>query len=82
MLVFDFTGAVCLELARRLGLHYVSHAANSLKKAQELSPVPLPIVSALRAQAEASLGSRSKWKRHLRFEWFSWPEGYYLLFLL
>lgn len=82
MLVFDLTGAVCLELARRLGSHYVSHAVNSLKKAQEFSPVPLPLVSAIRAQAEASLGSNSKWKRHLRFEWFSWPAGDYLLFLL
>ncbi|XP_020253519.1 LOW QUALITY PROTEIN: tetratricopeptide repeat protein SKI3-like [Asparagus officinalis] len=67
-------GAICMELARqRAGSEFLQHAVTSLKKAQETSPFPLPIVSALLAQAEASLGARAKWEKNLRFEWFSWP---------
>lgn len=67
-------GAICMELARqRAGSEFLSCAVVSLKKAQETSPVPLPIVSVLLAQAEASLGARAKWERNLRYEWFSWP---------
>ncbi|XP_058073295.1 tetratricopeptide repeat protein SKI3 [Magnolia sinica] len=67
-------GAICMELARqRSGSQFLLLAVSSLTRAQESSPVPLPIVSALLAQAEASLGARAKWERNLRFEWFSWP---------
>lgn len=67
-------GAICMELARqRAGSEFLSRAVVSLTKAQETSHFPLPIVSVLLAQAEASLGSRSKWERNLRIEWFSWP---------
>lgn len=67
-------GAVCMELARQqAGSQFLWRAVSSLTKAQETSPVPLPIVSALLAQAEASLGARAKWERNLRLEWFSWP---------
>jgi len=69
-----------MELARqRAGSEFLSRAVVSLTKAQSTSPVPLPIVSGLLAQAEASLGTRAKWERNLRFEWFSWPPGCDLL---
>ncbi|XP_010932168.1 tetratricopeptide repeat protein SKI3 isoform X1 [Elaeis guineensis] len=72
--LFLFHGAVCMELARQQpGRQFLSHAVSSLTKAQENSPVPLPIVSLLLAQAEASLGAKAKWERNLRVEWFSWP---------
>ncbi|KAF5462290.1 hypothetical protein F2P56_018311 [Juglans regia] len=67
-------GATCMELARQLcGSQFLSLAIKSLTKAQEASLVPLPIVSLLLAQAEGSLGSKEKWERNLRLEWFSWP---------
>ncbi|XP_077215961.1 tetratricopeptide repeat (TPR)-like superfamily protein isoform X2 [Tasmannia lanceolata] len=67
-------GAICMELARRqAGSQFLSLAVNSLTKAQEASFNRLPIVSALLAQAEASLGARTKWETNLRLEWFSWP---------
>lgn len=69
-------GAVCMELARQqAGSQFLWRAVTSLAKAQEVSSVPLPIVSVLLAQTEASLGSRGKWERHLRLEWLSWPAG-------
>ncbi|KAL3645407.1 hypothetical protein CASFOL_010587 [Castilleja foliolosa] len=69
-------GAICMELARqKCESQYISRAIRSLKKAKNISPVPLPIVSQLLAQAEASLGSREKWEINLQDEWFSWtPE--------
>ncbi|KAJ0987147.1 hypothetical protein J5N97_005503 [Dioscorea zingiberensis] len=70
-----FHGAICMELARQQqsGSQFLLRAAASLTKAQEIAPVPLPIISALLAQAEASLGARAKWEINLRREWFSWP---------
>ncbi|KAJ8643682.1 hypothetical protein MRB53_005430 [Persea americana] len=65
-------GAICMELGRRQsGSQFLSLAVKSLAKAQKTSFAP--IISALLAQAEASLGARVKWERNLRFEWFSWP---------
>ncbi|KAG9455553.1 hypothetical protein H6P81_000061 [Aristolochia fimbriata] len=67
-------GLICLELARqRSGSEFLSLAVGSLTKAQEFSLISLPVVSVLLAQAEASLGARSKWEDYLRLEWFSWP---------
>ncbi|XP_008799156.2 tetratricopeptide repeat protein SKI3 isoform X2 [Phoenix dactylifera] len=84
-----FHGAVSMELARQQpGPQFLSRAVSSLTKAQETSPVPLPIVSLLLAQAEASLGAKAKWERNLRVEWFSWPaemrpaELYFQMYLL
>ncbi|KAL6013537.1 Superkiller protein 3 [Asimina triloba] len=78
-----------MELARQSsGSHFLSLAASSLRKAQESSPVPLPIVSLLLAQVEASIGSRTKWERNLRLEWYCWPpetrpaEVYFQMHLL
>ncbi|KAM0941484.1 putative tetratricopeptide-like helical domain superfamily [Dioscorea sansibarensis] len=69
-----FHGAVCMELARQQsGSQFLLRAAASLTKAMENAPVPLPIISALLAQAEASLGARTKWESNLRLEWCSWP---------
>ncbi|KAL6176261.1 hypothetical protein ACLB2K_052896 [Fragaria x ananassa] len=67
-------GATCMELSR-LGYdsQFLSLAARSLTKAQEASLIPLPIVSALLAQAEGSLGSKDKWEKNLRLEWPTWP---------
>ncbi|OUZ99531.1 Tetratricopeptide repeat-containing domain [Macleaya cordata] len=68
-------GAICMELAKQQpGSQFLPLAVQSLTKAQETSPIPLPIVSALLAQAEASLGSRGEWERNLQLEWFSWPS--------
>ncbi|CAK9178263.1 unnamed protein product [Ilex paraguariensis] len=68
-------GAICMELAReQCDSHFLSLAVRSLKKAKKTSIVPLPYVSMLLAQAEASLGSQSKWEEELRVEWFSWPS--------
>ncbi|XP_020526306.1 tetratricopeptide repeat protein SKI3 isoform X1 [Amborella trichopoda] len=70
-------GAICLELARqRSGSQFLSQASESLSKAQENSDSRLPFVSALLAQAEASLGAKAKWERNLQLEWMSWPPGY------
>ncbi|KAL7128860.1 hypothetical protein ABFS83_13G022300 [Erythranthe nasuta] len=67
-------GAICMELARqKCESQYISHAIRSLKKAKNTSPNRLPIVSLLLAQAEASLGSKSKWEINIHDEWFSWP---------
>ncbi|KAF6160918.1 hypothetical protein GIB67_025453 [Kingdonia uniflora] len=67
-------GAICMELVRKnRGLQFLSLAKRSLIKAQKTSPVPLPIVSALLAQTEASLGAKAKWGINLSHEWFSWP---------
>lgn len=67
-------GVVCMDLARQqLGPQFLSRAVSSLTKAQETSPVPLPIAFFLLAQAEASLGAKTKWERNLRAEWSSWP---------
>ncbi|KAL2529807.1 Tetratricopeptide repeat protein SKI3 [Forsythia ovata] len=69
-------GAICMEIARQqCDSKYISLAIRSLKKAKETSPTPLPIMSLLLAQAEASLGSIAKWMDNLRDEWFSWPPG-------
>ncbi|PWZ25755.1 hypothetical protein Zm00014a_028844 [Zea mays] len=43
-----------------------------LRKAQQKSHASLPLVSVLLAQAEGSLGSKTKWERNLHLEWFSW----------
>lgn len=68
------TGAICMELARqRLGPQFLQLAVRNLTRAQKASLNSLPIVSALLAQAEGSLGSKTKWEKNLRFEWFSWP---------
>ncbi|KAL3514915.1 hypothetical protein ACH5RR_027632 [Cinchona calisaya] len=71
--LFFCHGTVCMELARRqCDTRFLSLAVRSFKKSRETS-VPLPILSLLLAQAEASLGSRMKWEKNLRDEWFSWP---------
>lgn len=76
------TGAVCMELARQQpGGQFLSRVVSSLTKARATSPVPLPIVSLLLAQAEGSLGAKAKWERNLRVEWFSWPAGFEHSFL-
>lgn len=68
-------GAICMELVRqRAGSEFLSRAVNSLRKAQHFSPFPLPFVSLLLAQAEASLGQTANWERNLRFEYCSWPS--------
>ncbi|KAK4424686.1 Tetratricopeptide repeat protein SKI3 [Sesamum alatum] len=67
-------GAICMELARqKCESQYISRAIRSLMKAKNASPDPLPIISLLLAQAEASLGSKAKWEVNLQDEWFSWP---------
>lgn len=69
-----------MELARQYcDSQFLSRAIRSLNKAQVHSTVPLPIASALLAQAEGSLKSREKWEKNLRLEWFSWPPGLTLL---
>lgn len=69
-------GATCMELSRRgCASQFLSLAIRSLVKAQEASLIPLPIVSALLAQAVASLGSKEKWEKNLRLEWPTWPPG-------
>lgn len=65
-----------MEIARRYhDSQFLSSAIRSLSKAHITSSVPIPIVSALLAQAEGSIGSRKKRERNLRLEWFSWPPG-------
>ncbi|XP_057975625.1 tetratricopeptide repeat protein SKI3 isoform X2 [Malania oleifera] len=67
-------GAICMELARQqYECQFLSRAIKSLNRAQETSLVPLPVVSLLLAQAEASLGSKDNWRKNLHLEWFSWP---------
>ncbi|XP_027149171.1 tetratricopeptide repeat protein SKI3 isoform X2 [Coffea eugenioides] len=68
-------GTICMQLAKQqCDARFLSLAVRSLQKARETS-VMLPIVSLLLAQAEASLGSKMKWEKNLRDEWFSWPPG-------
>ncbi|KAM3236778.1 tetratricopeptide repeat protein SKI3 isoform X1 [Capsicum annuum] len=69
-------GAICMEIARlQSDSEFLSLAIRSLKKAKDSSSLPLPFVSLLLAQAEASLGSESKWEKNLIEEWSSWrPE--------
>lgn len=65
-----------MELAKQLSSsHFLILAVNSLRKAQVISVVPIPIVSIILAQAEGSLGLKENWESDLRFEWFSWPPG-------
>jgi superkiller protein 3 len=45
------------------------------QKGQQKSHASLPLVSVLLAQAEGSLGSKTKWERNLHLKWFSWPLG-------
>ncbi|GAB2216176.1 hypothetical protein Droror1_Dr00023945 [Drosera rotundifolia] len=66
-------GAICMELVRSQHPEYLSDAMRSLKKAKDLSLSQFPVISLLLAQAEASFGSKPKWKKNLRDEWFSWP---------
>ncbi|KAL6906440.1 hypothetical protein ACP4OV_004041 [Aristida adscensionis] len=87
--IFLFSGATCMEIARRFAApQYISRAASNLRKAQQKSLASLPIVSLLLAQAEGSLGSKAKWEKNLRQEWFSWPpemrpaEVYFQMHLL
>ncbi|CAN4093790.1 unnamed protein product [Withania somnifera] len=69
-------GAICMEISRKQSdSEFLSLAIRSLKKAKDSSSMPLPFVSLLLAQAEASLGSKSKWEKNLIDEWSSWqPE--------
>ncbi|PIA27465.1 hypothetical protein AQUCO_07700023v1 [Aquilegia coerulea] len=82
-------GAICLQLARmNWNSHILELAVKCLTKAQETSSTPLPFISVLLAQAQASLGSKAKWERSLRLEWYSWPpemrpaELYFQMYLL
>ncbi|XP_058778563.1 tetratricopeptide repeat protein SKI3-like isoform X1 [Vicia villosa] len=69
-------GAICMELVRlHKSPHFLSRAVKSLTKVHELSPIPVPFASILLAQAEGSLGSKERWDRTLRLEWYNWsPE--------
>jgi len=61
-----------MEIARQQSdSDFLSLAIRSLKKAKDSSSTPLPFVSLLLAQAEASLGSESKWEKNLIEEWSS-----------
>ncbi|XP_035819938.1 tetratricopeptide repeat protein SKI3 isoform X3 [Zea mays] len=87
--ILFLNGATCMEIARRfVAPQFISRAASSLRKAQQKSHASLPLVSLLLAQAEGSLGSKTKWERNLRLEWFSWPpelrpaEVYFQMHLL
>jgi superkiller protein 3 len=65
-----------MEIARRYAApQFITRAASSLRKAQQKSQATVPIISLLLAQAEGSLGSKAKWEKNLRLEWFSWPPG-------
>ncbi|KAL4333634.1 hypothetical protein GQ457_07G027760 [Hibiscus cannabinus] len=67
-------GVTSMEIARRChDLQSLSNAIRSLSKVHLTSSVPIPIVSALLAQANGSIGSRKNWEKNLRLEWFSWP---------
>ncbi|KAJ1296360.1 hypothetical protein BS78_01G294600 [Paspalum vaginatum] len=87
--ILFLNGATCMEIARRFAApQFISRAASSLRKAQQKSHASLPLVSLLLAQAEGSLGSKTKWVKNLRLEWFSWPpelrpaEVYFQMHLL
>ncbi|KAK4723215.1 hypothetical protein R3W88_013448 [Solanum pinnatisectum] len=74
--LFPSHGAVCMEIARKQSdSDFLSFAIRSLKKAKDGSLMPLSFVSLLLAQAEASLGSESKWEKNLIEEWSSWRQG-------
>lgn len=65
-----------MELARQYHeTQFLSSAVRSLSKAQIAWMIQIPIVSALLAQAEGSLGHKEKWRKNLRQEWISWPPG-------
>lgn len=69
-------GAVCMELARQSNdSQFLSRAVKSLSRVQASSLIPLPIVYTLLAQAHGSLGSKERWEKNLRLEWFCWPPG-------
>ncbi|KAL5704155.1 hypothetical protein ACHQM5_022625 [Ranunculus cassubicifolius] len=70
-----YHGAMCMQLARKnYSAEILGIAERSLSRAQAASIIPLPFVSALVAQVEASLmGSRDGWEANMRLEWFSWP---------
>lgn len=71
-----YVGAICMELVRQcVGSQFLSRAVKSLTKVHELSLIPLPFASVLVAQAEGSLGSKERWNRNLRLEWYNWPSG-------
>lgn len=73
--ILFLNGSMCMEIARRYAApQFLSRAASSLRKAQQKSQATVPIVSLLLAQAEGSLGSKAKWEKNLRLEWFSWPQ--------
>ncbi|CAL4923688.1 unnamed protein product [Urochloa decumbens] len=87
--ILFLNGATCMEITRRFAApQFISRASSSLKKAQQKSHASLPLVSLLLAQAEGSLGSKTKWEKNLRLEWFSWPpelrpaEVYFQMHLL
>lgn len=70
-----------MELVRQCnGPQFLSQAVKSLTKVHELSLIPLPFASVLMAQAEGSLGSKERWERNLRCEWYTWPSG--LIYML
>ncbi|VAH17868.1 unnamed protein product [Triticum turgidum subsp. durum] len=72
--ILFLNGAMHMEIARRYAApQYITRAASSLRKAQQKSQAAVPIISLLLAQAEGSLGSKAKWEKNLRLEWFSWP---------
>ena len=76
MIILFYVGAICMELVRQCGgLQFLSQAVKSLTKVYELLPAPLPFASILLAQAEGSLGSKERWDRNLRLEWYTWPSG-------
>ncbi|TVU31784.1 hypothetical protein EJB05_23485 [Eragrostis curvula] len=87
--ILFLSGATCMEIAWRFAApQFISRAAYSLRKAQQKSLASLPIASMLLAQAEGSLGSKTKWEKNLRLEWLSWPpelrpaEVYFQMHLL
>lgn len=68
-----------MELARQChDSQFLLLAVRSLSKAQEKSPIQLPFVSLLVAQAQGSLCSKEKWETNLRLEWFAWSPGWFL----
>ncbi|KAL5225280.1 hypothetical protein ABZP36_011919 [Zizania latifolia] len=72
--ILFFNGAISMDIAWRFAApQFIPRSASSLRKAQQKSLASLPIVSLLLAQAEGSLGSRTKWEKNIRLEWFSWP---------
>ncbi|CAM0956281.1 unnamed protein product [Alopecurus aequalis] len=87
--ILFLNGAMYMEIARRYAApQFITRAASSLRKAQQKSQATVPIISLLLAQAEGSLGSKAKWEKNLRLEWFSWPpelrpaELYFQMYLL